>query len=51
MGDVVIGVTHGGSRAPQIAQAKKWIDALVAKWTPNEKVQWITDTDIILEAQ
>jgi len=51
MGDVVIGVTHGGARAPQIAQAKKWINALISKNTPNETVKWITDIDTILEAQ
>ena len=50
-GDVVVGITHGGGRAPQIAQAKKWIDAQIKKWTPNENVKWMTDIDTILEAQ
>ena len=50
-GHVVVGVTHGGGRAPQVSQARKWIDKIVKKHTPNEEVNWLEDRDIILEAQ
>jgi len=50
-GHVVVGVTHGGGFAPQVSQAKKWIDTIVTKHTPNEKVNWLENRDIILEAQ
>ena len=51
IGDVVIGVTHGGGRAPQISLAKSWIDATLKKYTPNEKAKWLMDRDLIIQAQ
>lgn len=50
-GDVVVGITHGGGRAPQVAQAKKWVNVQVKKWTPNENVKWVTDIDTIFQGQ
>ena len=51
IGDVVIGVTHGGGLAPQVSFAKLWIDNMLKKYTPNEKIKWLTNRDTILEAQ
>jgi len=50
-GHVAVGITHGGGVAPQIAQARKWIDKLVKKHTPNEQINWLEDRELILEAQ
>ena len=51
VGDVVVGVTHGGGYAPQVSLAKSWIDAALKVYTPNEHIKWLTDREMILDAQ
>jgi len=51
LGDVVVGITHGGGYAPQISLAKSWIDATLKAYTPDEHVKWLTDRDMIINAQ
>jgi len=51
VGDVVVGVTHGGGRAPQVSFAKSWMDATLKAYTPDEHIKWLTDREMILNAQ
>ena len=51
IGDVVIGITHGGGRAPQVSLAKKWIDTVLKKNTPDETVKWLNNRDVIIQSQ
>jgi len=51
VGDVVVGVTHGGGYASQVSFAKSWIDATLKTYTPTEQVKWLTDREMILNAQ
>jgi len=51
IGDVVVGVTHGGGRAPQVSLAKSWIDEALSTYTPQESVKWLTDREMIINAQ
>ena len=50
-GDVAVGITHGGGVAPQIAQAKKWINKLIAKHTPSEQIKWLEEREVLLQSQ
>lgn len=51
VGDILVGITHGGGVAPQVAQTKEWINELIHTYTPNEKVKWLKNRDEILIAQ
>lgn len=41
IGDVLIGVTHGGGRAPQVAYAAQWLEYSVRKFS-NDGLLWAT---------
>jgi len=41
VGDVLVGITHGGGRAPQVAFAAGWIQQSVAKHSSDSLV-WAT---------
>ena len=41
VGDVLIGITHGGGRAPQVAFVSRWIQETVQKHDPDRLV-WAT---------
>lgn len=41
VGDVLVGITHGGGFAPQVAYAAKWIQEAVSKHS-NDQLIWAT---------
>jgi hypothetical protein len=41
VGDVLIGITHGGGRAPQVAFVSRWIQETIQKHDPDRLV-WAT---------
>jgi len=41
IGDVLVGITHGGGRAPQVAYAAKWIQETVQKHS-KDRLTWAT---------
>ena len=41
VGDVLIGITHGGGYAPQVAYAANWIQESVRKHS-NDQLLWAT---------
>ena len=41
VGDVLVGITHGGGFAPQVAYAAKWIQESVSKHS-KDRLIWAT---------
>ena len=41
VGDVLVGITHGGGRAPQVAYAARWIQQSVARHS-SDRLVWAT---------
>ena len=50
VGDVLVGITHGSGRAPQVAAAKGWIDKIVSTNTPDEQLHWATMSQVKAQA-
>ena len=41
IGDVLVGITHGGGFAPQVAYAATWIQESVSRHS-NDRLMWAT---------
>lgn len=41
VGDVLVGITHGGGRAPQVAYAARWIQQSVTRHS-SDRLVWAT---------
>lgn len=46
VGDVLVGITHGGGFAPQVAYAAKWIEESVTKHS-DDQLFWATKTQTL----
>lgn len=46
-GDVLIGITHGTGRSPQIANATNWIKDTVNKYSSGESLYFITKKEML----
>ena len=50
IGDVLIGVTHGGGRAPQVAYAAQWLEHSVRK-VSNDELLWARTNQTLHQEQ
>lgn len=48
VGDVLVGITHGTGRAPQVAVAKAWMAKIIEAATPEQQLYFASKKDVLV---